>query len=82
MTDEELARYLNLTPDEAAIVIPKLSPERRATYERMRQVEAEAELWAAGLGPKPDGVLLDTQRSMRRRKIARAGIADPCGKAG
>ena len=68
MTDAELADYLHLTPAEAAIVLPKLTAERRALYDRMKQVEIEAELWAAGLGPKPHGVLIDTERSTRRRK--------------
>lgn len=68
MTDQELAEYLHLTPAEAAIVIPKLSPAKRAVYDRMKQVEIEAALWADGLGPKPTGVLIDTERSTRRRK--------------
>lgn len=74
MTDEELAKWLNLTPEEAVIVIPKLTPSRRAVYAHMRKVEVDAALWAEGLGPKPPGVLIDTERSMRRRKIARAAI--------
>lgn len=68
MTDAELAEYLHLTPDEAAIVIPKLTPAKRALYDRMKQVEIEAALWAEGLGPKPQGVLIDTERSVRRRR--------------
>lgn len=68
MTDTELAEYLHLTPTEAAIVIPKLTPWRRALYDRMKQVEIEAALWIEGLGPKPTGVLIDTERSTRRRK--------------
>lgn len=68
MTDTELAEYLHLTPAEAAIVIPKLTPEKRAVYDRMKQVEIEAALWADGLGPKPQGVLIDTERSTRLRK--------------
>ncbi len=75
MTDGELADYLHLTPAEAAIVIPKLSASRRAVYARMAQIEVEANLWLAGLGPKPAGVLIDTERSMRRRKIARAALS-------
>jgi hypothetical protein len=67
VTDSEMARYLNLTADEAAIIMPSLTPERRALYERMHQVEIEAALWVQGLGPKPAGVLLDTERSVRRR---------------
>jgi hypothetical protein len=68
MTDQELADYLHLTPDEAAVIIPRLPALHRASYERMRQVEVEAELWAAGLGPKPAGVLIDTERSIRNRR--------------
>ena len=71
MTDAELAEYLHLTPAEAAIVIPKLTPERRAFYDRMRDVVFEYELWKAGLGPKPQGVLIDTVRSTRRYKAWR-----------
>jgi hypothetical protein len=67
MTDAELAEYLHLSPAEAGVVIPQLAPERRALYARMKQVEIEAELWAEGLGPKPTGVLIDTERSVRRR---------------
>ncbi len=63
MTDEQLAAFLNLNPAEAAIVLPKLSPERRATYDRMQQVAIEAELFAQGLGPRPQGVLIDFDRT-------------------
>lgn len=68
MTDAELADYLHLTPADAAIIVPKLTLEKRATYDRMREVELEARLWMQGLGPKPKGVLIDTERSTRRRK--------------
>lgn len=71
MTDEQLAEYLGLNSAEAAVIIPRLKPEKRLVYERMIRFEAEAELWAAGVGPKPGGALIDTQRSMRRRKISR-----------
>lgn len=71
MTDSELAEYLHLTPAEAAIVIPKLTPGKRAVYERMKQVEIEAALWTEGLGPKPQGVLIDTERSTKRRRLWR-----------
>lgn len=71
MTDAELAEYLHLTPSEAEIVIPKLTPQRRAVYDRMKRVEIEAALWAEGLGPKPQGVLIDTERSTRHRKAWR-----------
>lgn len=67
LSDDELAEYLHLTPEEAAIVIPKLSPSKRACYARMKQVEIEAALWVEGLGPKPHGVLIDTERSTKHR---------------
>jgi hypothetical protein len=69
MDDEELARFLHLTQTEAAVVIPKISPGARALYERMQQIAIEAELWTKGLGPKPGGVLLDTVRGTRHRKV-------------
>jgi len=68
MTDEELTEYLRITAAEAAIIIPKLTPSRRAVYDRMKQVEIEAALWAEGLGPKPQGVLIDTERGTKRRR--------------
>lgn len=71
MTDEQLASYLNLTADEAAIVIPKLTPQKRATYERMSVVEAELALWQAGLGPKPQNVLIDIDRRAAKRRSDR-----------
>ena len=71
LSDVELAEYLHLTTAEAAIVIPKLSPAKRAVYARMKQVEIEAALWAEGLGPKPQGVLIDTERGIRRRRAWR-----------
>ena len=68
MTDTELAEYLHLTSAEAAIVIPRLTPARRAVYDHMKQVEIEAALWSEGLGPKPQGVLIDTERSTKHRR--------------
>ena len=68
MTDAELMEYLHLTPTEEAIVIPRLTPSRRGIYHRMKQLEIEAALWAEGLGPKPQGVLIDTERSTKRRR--------------
>lgn len=68
MTDAELAAYLHLSAAEAAIIIPKITPQKRALYARMQDVEREAALWVAGAGPKPQGVLIDTDRSTARRK--------------
>ena len=76
MTDAELTEYLHLTGAEAAIILPKLTAERRALFDRMAEVEVEAKLWMDGLGPKPQGVLLDTDRDMKRRKLSRAFVKD------
>jgi hypothetical protein len=66
MSDDDLARYLCLSPDEAAIILPKLTPERRAVYERMSRLEADLFLWEQGLGPKPQDVLIDYERKAFR----------------
>lgn len=59
MTDQELATYLGLDGDpRAPRIIAALDPARRATYERMHEVEGELNLWQAGLGPKPTGVIV------------------------
>ena len=59
MTDAELARYLGIDNDPRwPRAIAKLSAKRRATYERMHQVEVELKLWQDGLGPKPANVIV------------------------
>lgn len=64
MTDEQLAQYLNIQDwpnwQEA---ITAISPERRASFERMAQLEIEIDLWSKGLGPKPKGVLINGART-------------------
>ena len=71
MTDEELSEFLHLSKEEASIVIPKLTKDQRLAFERMKSVILEAALWMDGLGPKPSGVLLDTEHSTKRRKLWR-----------
>lgn len=66
MTDEQLTAYLHLTSTEAAIIIPKLTAERRAVYDRMASLETEIFLWQNGLGPKPTDVLMDFPRKAFR----------------
>ena len=70
MTDDEIASYCGLAPDDPvrAKFLERLTPQKRATIERMSEVEIEAALWVQGLGPKPTGVLIDTERSTRRRR--------------
>jgi hypothetical protein len=71
MTDAELSEHLGLTPDEAAKIIPKLSPEKREAYERLGKFADDWNLYAAGFGPRPTGALVDTERSTKRRKAWR-----------
>lgn len=69
MTDDELLEFLGIQGKQGATkILASMTPSRRAVYERMKQVEIEAELWANGLGPKPQGVLIDPVRRTRRRK--------------
>lgn len=71
MDDGELARYLHLTPDEAAKVIPKLTPEKRAAYMRLGKFADDWNLYAAGFGPRPTGALVDIEKSTQRRRAWR-----------
>jgi hypothetical protein len=72
MTDDELLDFIGVKGKEgAAKILASITPEKRALYERMKQVEIEAALWVDGLGPKPQGVLIDTVRDTRRRKAWR-----------
>lgn len=70
MTDEEMAAFVGLSPEEENRVgfVKGLPPEKRALFERMASLEMEVKLWQDGLGPKPPGVLIDTERSTRRRR--------------
>ena len=60
MTDSELAAFLGITDlpaEQQARLIANLGSQR-AAYERMHQVTIELDLWQAGLGPKPRGVIV------------------------
>lgn len=68
MTDEQLLKYVGLDASsvEATRFLSSLTPEYRASYERMAEVEIEIALWQEGLGPKPTGVLIDMDRKRER----------------
>lgn len=69
MTDAELARFLGIEGEpKRDALIAALAPDKRASFERMAQVEIEIDLWMKGAGPRPAGVLIDTDRSTRRRR--------------
>ena len=66
------ARFLGIDGHEKeAAVIAAITPEKRATYERMASLEGEIALWQAGLAPKPTGVLIDMERDTKRRRAWR-----------
>jgi len=73
MTDEQLCRYLGVTPFNPAL-IQKITPQQRAVYERMASLETEINLWQVGLGPRPRGVLIDHARTPRRAKAVASGL--------
>ena len=52
MGDESLAVFLGLSEEEGAIIIPLLTADRRAIYERMADVVADL-----NMGVVPDGVI-------------------------
>lgn len=66
MTDEEMAAYI--CPDDVALglrAVATYTPERRAVIERMAEVEGELMLWQAGVGKKPEGVIICGKREIR-----------------
>jgi hypothetical protein len=81
MTDLELARFL--CPDDVELgvrFVVKATPEKRAAYERMSEVCDEIELHAAGVGPKPRGVIMcgpKQVRFTRERKDRRSARMKP-----
>jgi hypothetical protein len=66
MTDEQMADFLCLDGPDRLKLVAALPAEKRAVFERMAEVEVEVNLYAAGLGPKPAGVLLDFDRKAFR----------------
>lgn len=67
MTDDQLKQYLGIANHpKAQKVVDALTANQRATYERMANIEIEVALWQDGLGPKPQGVLMDFDRKAFR----------------
>lgn len=66
MIDEDMAVYC--CPDNPClglIAVAKMTPSKRATIERMAELEGEIALWQAGLGPKPTGAILCGPKQVR-----------------
>ena len=65
MSDDELIEWLGLArvkPEERDKIMASITPERRALYEHMHQVEMELILWQNGVGPKPSDVIVCKDR--------------------
>jgi hypothetical protein len=59
MTDDELIDFLNIRDEQQRDkILAGITPEQRATYERIREVCFDIDLWEAGIGPRPQGVIL------------------------
>lgn len=59
MTDAELEVFLGIAgTKERAKIMAAITPERRALYESMANLETEVKLWQDGFGPKPKGVII------------------------
>lgn len=72
MTDSELETFLGIKgTKDCALIMARVTPEKRALYVDMAKIEMEVKLWLAGLGPKPAGVMIDLARGSRRRRFAR-----------
>lgn len=70
MADDEMATFCGLAADDPlrGKFIATLTPEKRALFERMASLEVEVKLWQDGLAPKPTGVLIDSERDIKRRR--------------
>lgn len=67
MTDAEMAVWLGIAgTKECATIMAALTPEKRATYEHMAEVEADIRLWQQGVRPLPPGVIVCRERHGRR----------------
>ena len=68
MTDAEMTAYLGIGHLPLVVQVKLITGRKRATWERMAEIETELGPNDAGLGPRPRGVLLDYDRPPRRRR--------------
>ena len=67
MSDDELGA--EVCPDDPAAgaeYVRRITPAKREGLVRLVQVGRELELWQAGLGPKPEGVIVCGPKQIRR----------------
>jgi len=63
MDDKAFAEYLKIPIDQVDLI----SPKKRATYERMAEIEFEVSLYQSGLGEKPKGVIMCGPKQIKQR---------------
>lgn len=69
MTDAELAEFLGITNEPFRDkMIAAMTQNQRALYERMADVERDLNLWQAGVGSKPEGVIVCHDRGHKRHR--------------
>ena len=67
MTDEQLGAELwPDNPEMGVRAVRAMTPEKRATYERLVTLADEINLWTAGVGPKPAGAIICGPKQIRR----------------
>jgi hypothetical protein len=71
VTDAELAKFLGIENEPKCAAMIAALTDKRASFERMAEVEVELHLWMKGVGPKPTGVLIDTERRVKHRRAWR-----------
>lgn len=69
MTDAELEQFLGIAGKKGcAEIMAAITPEQRATYEHMAEVEEDIRLWQLGVKPLPPGVIVCHDHKPRRIK--------------
>lgn len=61
MTDEAFAVFLDIPLE----LVGKFKPELRARYEALANKAFEVELYDAGVGPRPTGVIITRDRKRK-----------------
>ena len=83
---ENVALAAELCPDDPAgglRIVEAMTPAKRAAVERLIAVSDELVLWEAGVGPKPEGVIVCGEREVLRqprrgrKKPARRTVLSP-----
>jgi hypothetical protein len=58
LDDAEAAEFMGLTPEQAAVILPKLPQRYRDMVDTMADAERRLLLWQKGLGPRPTDMII------------------------